>query len=64
MVAVINQEFISSNYSLERMRVKIDGVKVSGSVRTALERDWGKNTTKELYNARRMISRYNFHMVW
>ena len=46
------------------MRVEVDGVKVSRSVRTALERDWGKNTAKELYNAKRMISRYDFHMVW
>ena len=64
MTAVINQEFISIDYPFERMRVKIDGVKVSGSVRTALEQDWGKNTAKELYNAKRRIIRYNFHMVW
>ena len=40
VVAVVNQEFISSDYPLERIQVEVDGVKVSGSVRTALEIYW------------------------
>ena len=64
VAAVVNQELFFIDYPLERIRVEVDGVNVSGSVRMALERHWGENTSKELYHANRMINRNDFDMVW
>ena len=64
IAAAVDQEFISSTFPFEKMRVETNGTKVNGSPRAALERHWGYTAAKEFYHAECMINKYDFQIVW
>ena len=59
-----SDSFIDSRFPFERMRIEIDGEKVTGPVRAALELSWGTKEARELYHSKGILHREHFHLVW
>jgi hypothetical protein len=55
---------MESDFSFEVVKFKLLGKQVSGSPRQALEVEWGYCVALELYDAKDIIWREDFHLVW
>jgi hypothetical protein len=62
--AVAANKFISSEFPLENVRVYVDGSKVTSSVKSALYASWGRTAARELYQAKHIVSTYNFDLIY
>ena len=60
----MEQDFISSNFPFERLWVELDGLKVTGSPRTAFEQYWEAKVARKLYRGKHMTNKYEFNLVW
>ena len=58
------QEFISSHLPFERVRVILDGAKMTGSPKTALTRHWGTVAAREFFHDQHIINKYDFNLVY
>ena len=43
---------------------ELDGVKVTGSPRTAFEQYWEAKVARKLYRGKHMTNKYEFNLVW
>ena len=62
--AVLNHEYIDSNFPFEQLRVVMGTKKLTTSPKKAFASFWGYRCAKKLYNKRRIISSDFFHTVW
>ena len=46
------------------MLVELDGIKMTGSARKALEWHWASKAARDLYHAKHMINKYGLNLVW
>ena len=64
LMCVGTQDFISSKFPFERLRITLHGAKVTGSPRPALERHWGTNVARDFYHSKHIINQYDFNLVY
>jgi hypothetical protein len=64
MAAVASEEFISSCFPFEHIRVEVAGVKVTGSPKKAFIKYWGRKTAMKLYHDKKILDKRFFHHVW
>ena len=62
--AVLNDDFISSLFPFEQVRVHLGGRKLTSSPKQAVDDFWGHRCAKQLYHTRGIIDRLNFRLVW
>lgn len=58
--AVELNRFIEQHFPFEHIWVEIDGQKVTGPVRAAVELSWGTKEARELYHAKDILHRDDF----
>ena len=63
MAAVDCDRFIEPHFPFEQMRVVVDGEKVTGPVRAAVELSWGTKAARELYHEKDILHRDDFDLV-
>ena len=56
--------FIESALPFEHITVSCGGRKMTGSPRKAFEAYWGEATARQFYHDKRLVSKYDFHLVW
>ena len=52
-----------STYPHEPVRIWVDGIKVTSSIRSALYRSWGSHVARKLFQRRCIVNRYSFHHI-
>jgi hypothetical protein len=55
---------MEGDFPFEVIKFKLAGKRVSESPQQALEADWGYHAALELYDAKDIIRREDFHLVW
>jgi hypothetical protein len=55
---------MEGDFSFEVVKFKLLGKQVSGSPWQVLEADWGYRAALELYDAKDILWREDFHVVW
>jgi hypothetical protein len=64
IAGVTDDDYISSDFPFEQLRVSIDGKKVTGSLRSAFNQHWSHRTAREFFHERGIVSKYEFHLIW
>ena len=62
--AITSNEYIDSRFPGEHITVIAVGVKVTGSVKQALERSHGATVTRKLFDEESILARNDFDLVW
>jgi hypothetical protein len=62
--AIRNNTFISSCFPYESLRIFVNGVKITSSIRSALYDDWGKKEARRLFDKREIVSASNFDLIY
>ena len=58
------QEFISSAFPFEHLRVELGGEKVTSSPRNAFEKYWSHGVAQKLYHEKKIVSSAEFNLIW
>jgi predicted RNA-binding Zn-ribbon protein involved in translation (DUF1610 family) len=61
---IANDEYISSNFPFEQIRVTTDGKKVTGSLKKAFNRAWSYKTAKVFFHEKHIVNKYDFDLIW
>jgi len=64
IAGITDGEFISSEFPFEQIRVSTDGHKVTSSLKKALNTFWSYRTAREFFHAKKIVNKYEFHMIW
>ncbi len=62
--AIVGGLVVEGDFPFEVVKFKLSGKRVSGSPWQALEADWGYHAALELYDAKDIICREDFHLIW
>ena len=62
--AIQHNEYIESGFPGEHITVVADGMKVTGSLKLAIERSHGSKVAQQLYDEESILARNDFHLVW
>jgi hypothetical protein len=55
---------MEGDFPLEPVQIKLSGKRICGSIRQALEADWGHRTAKALFDEKNIVRLEDFHLVW
>jgi hypothetical protein len=55
---------MEGDFPLEPIRIKLSGKRITGSIRQALEADWGHRTAKALFDEKNIVRMEDFEIVW
>jgi hypothetical protein len=55
---------MEGDFPFEIVKLKLLGKRVSGSLRQALDANWGYCTAQSLFDSKNIICKENFHLVW
>jgi hypothetical protein len=61
--SIETKKYICSDFPFERARVFCRGVKITGSIRQDLYRKWGREVARELFVAKKILSKDDFDLV-
>ena len=64
VTSVAEGDYIDQELPFEQVRVSLGGRKVVGSLRKAISKHWSNRTAREFYHAKRIVSRYDFNIVY
>jgi len=64
IAAIANDEYISSDFPFEQIRVTTDGKKVTGSLKKAFNRVWSYKTAKVFFHEKHIVNKYDFDLIW
>ena len=59
-----DEEYIITDFPFEQVRIKLDGVKVTGSPRYAIQMHQGEKVAREFLHSRHIVNRYEFNLIW
>lgn len=62
-MAYVSRQFISSKFLFESLRIIIDGVKVTASIKSALYKSWGYKEAKSLFHHRKIVPARKFDLI-
>jgi hypothetical protein len=63
LLAIGRGTTFEGDFPNESVLLKLLGTRVKGSVRLALEANWGYHAARELYNSRNIIQKEDLHLV-
>ena len=58
------EDYIITDFPFEQVRIKLDGVKVTGSPRYAIQMHQGEKVSREFLHSRHIVNRYDFNLIW
>ena len=61
---VASEQYIRGVFPFESTTVMIGGRRIGGSPRQAMDRHWGAKIARELFHSRRIVSKYDFNLVY
>ena len=61
---VSNQEFITSEFPFEDVRIHVGGAKVTHNPRVAISNHWGGQVARQLYHDRNIVHKRDFPLVY
>jgi hypothetical protein len=64
LLAVADGPVIEGDFPFETVKVSLAGQRVRGSLRQALESDWGYRAARDLFSSKGIVLREDFHLVW
>jgi len=64
LAAIQEQEFISSIFPFQHLRVELGGEIVTGSPRKAFERYWSHSAAQQLYHEKKIVGAAEFNLIW
>ena len=65
LIAGINGDTpMDGDFPLEPIQIRLSGQRVSGSIREALESDWGYRTARALFDDKDIVRTDDFEIVW
>ena len=64
IAAIADKEYIDSGFPGEYITVSADGRKVTGSLKTVIERHWGAKQAQQLYNEELILANSDFNLIW
>ena len=59
-----DENSILNNFTFEQVRIKLEGVKVTGSPRYAIQMHQGEKVAREFLHSRHIVNRYEFNLIW
>lgn len=64
LLAISEKHGYEGDYPFELVSLKLDGQRINGSSRQALQQHWGYSAAKSLFATKDIIKASNFHLVW
>jgi hypothetical protein len=57
-------QYFDGNFPFEEFQISLNGFKVTGNVRPALDDHWGRATAKYFFNRKGIVSTLDFNTIW
>ncbi len=57
-------QYFDGNFPFEEFQISLNGFKVTGNVRPALDDHWGRATAKYFFNCKGIVSTLDFDTIW
>ena len=64
LLAISENHGYEGDYPFELVSLKLEGQRINGSPRQALQQHWGYSAAKALFATKDIIKACNFHLVW